>query len=231
MSDICHDPTLGRLLPEYELGLLSSEQVELFEQHLMVCDHCFTQVEQFAPAAAHLRTKPYRNVVAKAGAEPEKVSLLRRISTWMWPRGGPWLKPAVALVIIVLLLPFAWEGYRDDGGSSVTVGTAVEIALIRTRSESPPTIEVPQQSDLVVRFGFDPVTADQPLKVQLSGPGGRLLFTGEDFQLDAQLTGRLTVPSKQVTAGAYLLVIRDPSHTGPLAVDSLSFRVVRPGVE
>jgi anti-sigma factor RsiW len=50
----CVDPKLEKMLHHYELGLLSDEDREAFELHLLDCEHCFGRVKKFQ-ATAKLR--------------------------------------------------------------------------------------------------------------------------------------------------------------------------------
>ena len=226
MSDSCQEPAIGKLLTEYELGLLDDDQREQLELHLMECEFCFKQVEQFAPAARFVRSEQFREVVRSVDTSKTEQSLASKMLAWLWPSSGPWLKPAIALIVIVLLLPFAWQGLKPP---SVTVRTASEVVLTGSRGGgAEPRIIVPAADDLVVRFGFEPLHPDEPIAVRLLNTEGELFYTNESFRLDAQLTGRLTIPAARVSAGTYRLILRDPSASGPLAVDTLTFTVSRP---
>jgi len=228
MTQPCVDQDVGRLLPEYELGLLGQNDLATFEQHLMACEHCFGQVEAFAPAARRLRTEPFRAIVRSAQPGQASESWVTRLLGWLWPTEGPWLKPAVALVSILILAPLAWQGLRQsDQPTAIT--PAKEISLVRTRSTgTAATIIVPPATDLVVEFGFEPELPEQPIRVRLIAPDQSDAFQSATFELDARQTGRLTIPAPTVLTGEYLLVLEDPHATGPLAVDTLRFTVRRP---
>ncbi|MEZ5359997.1 MAG: tetratricopeptide repeat protein [Candidatus Zixiibacteriota bacterium] len=50
----CSNPKIGALLPAYEMGILSGEDLVAFEEHLYECAHCFEQVQEFEPVAGHI---------------------------------------------------------------------------------------------------------------------------------------------------------------------------------
>lgn len=50
----CTDPSLGFLLSAYELGGLSTEDEERFEQHLETCKHCRAELDAMIPILAKI---------------------------------------------------------------------------------------------------------------------------------------------------------------------------------
>lgn len=229
MSGECRDPRIGRHLPEYELGIIDDHYLAEFELHLMTCDRCFEQVERFAPAARELRTAAYREIVpsGKSGEQPQ--SFMQRLLDWLFPPGGSWLKPAIGIVVIVLLLPLAWKGLQIGEDTSDIVRPAAEITVVRNRSGSAPArVMVQNGADLVVRFGFEVKDPGRRVSVTLQGPDGERLYDNGSFVLDADYVGWLTLPAYQVVSGEYLLVLTDPATPPPLGVDSLTFTVERP---
>ncbi len=65
MNDSCVDPGLGRLLVEYECGLLSPGEAFRFEVHLLDCDACFRDLVQDTAVAAVLAHR-----LAARGGDP-----------------------------------------------------------------------------------------------------------------------------------------------------------------
>jgi len=51
----CTDQEKAKLIGSYELGLLSREEKERFEAHLLECDACFQDLYELSPAVAMLR--------------------------------------------------------------------------------------------------------------------------------------------------------------------------------
>lgn len=229
MTGECRDPRIGRHLPEYELGIIDDHSLIEFELHLMVCDFCFEQVERFAPAARALRTAEYREMAESGEPGEQPQSFMQQLLDWLFPPGGSWLKPAIGVVVIVLLLPLAWKGLQIGEEPGDMVRPAAEITIVRNRSGAgPASVMVHDGSDLVVRFGFEVSEPGRRVSVMLQGPDGDRLYDDKAFVLDEDYVGWLTVPAYQVIAGEYLLVITDPATPSPLGVDSLTFTVERP---
>jgi len=51
----CTNEEIGRLIAQYELGELSDEECDRFEEHLMECDFCLGELEQMRPIVSALR--------------------------------------------------------------------------------------------------------------------------------------------------------------------------------
>jgi hypothetical protein len=51
----CKDPQAGKLAGSYEIGLLSHEEKERFEKHLLECDDCFNELYESAPVISRLK--------------------------------------------------------------------------------------------------------------------------------------------------------------------------------
>ena len=58
MSDHCMDENLGNMLHAYELGMLSDQDKDALESHLLDCQHCFDQLKEFAPRGTILSASP-----------------------------------------------------------------------------------------------------------------------------------------------------------------------------
>jgi len=51
----CIDPQVGELITQYELGQLSDEERDRFEEHLMDCDFCRRELEEMLPTISAMR--------------------------------------------------------------------------------------------------------------------------------------------------------------------------------
>jgi len=111
MSD-CLDPRLREWLHLYELGLLTGVQQEEFELHLMDCDSCRDEVEQFKSVARHLRHAPQvRNcvdgVVREASPADAGRGMVKARRRNLWRSLVPISLAATAVLVLLVLKP--WE--------------------------------------------------------------------------------------------------------------------------
>jgi hypothetical protein len=51
----CTDPRIGRLIAQYELGLLEGKEREAFLNHLLQCDFCHAELYAMEPIMVLLR--------------------------------------------------------------------------------------------------------------------------------------------------------------------------------
>lgn len=87
----CTDPAKGELRGSFELGVLSSEEKQEFEAHLLECDHCFEDLYRSAPVAELVRERK----LAPEGEITEEVSR---------PLGGGIRSWALAVATVVVLV-------------------------------------------------------------------------------------------------------------------------------
>jgi tetratricopeptide (TPR) repeat protein len=109
----CHDERFQKALYLYELGLLSEEESNKFELHLLECDECFKKATQYKKIARYLsdsqKVKNAVNEIAgQASIYEAKKSSALLISR---KRGISFLIPAslVAAFILVFLVLKPWE--------------------------------------------------------------------------------------------------------------------------
>lgn len=227
----CTDPTVGRLLAEYELGLLGAESRDAFELHALSCDDCFRELDRLAEVTASLRTSDAAwEAVREAAALPEASPWYAALCRWLWPSGGPWLKPAVGLALVLLILPLAWRGWlRPDDGQPSALRPVQEFPLTSLRGTSGTARVTPTPGvDLVLVFGIEFGSPTRAIEVALVGPAGDTLYRSEQFALDARLQGRLNLGSQSHATGLHTLILRDPGAPAPFQSDTLRFEIASP---
>jgi len=110
----CLDKTVGDMLYEYELGLLSEEETDLVEAHLLACSHCRDLALEHSQVTELLRKdSEIHELIGELGANSsEAVSSGSRPAT---PanrklRWSVWLRPAaVTAVLIVVMILKPWN--------------------------------------------------------------------------------------------------------------------------
>lgn len=227
----CTDPSVGRLLAEYELGLLASEDRDAFELHTLACDDCFRELDRLADVSATLRTSEAAwESVRGAASLPDASPWHVRLGRWLWPAGGPWLKPAVSLAALALVA--VWQGWTPDtpgDPARPTVRPVQEHALTSLRgSTGHAQLASLPNVDLVVVFGAEFGSPSRPVEVTALGPQLDTLFHSGDVRLDARLQGRLNLGPGPHRPGTYTLVVHDPGAPPPFDHDTLRFEMVSP---
>ena len=119
----CSDERFEKMLYAYELGMLSAEEREAVEMHLLECEHCFERAKQFRDAARLLQVDPaVRDAIRRIDPDdlgtdensmPDKQAPAPRSQ-----RSAPWAKialAAAAVLVILILRPWKLEiGPRQE---------------------------------------------------------------------------------------------------------------------
>ena len=114
MSDKCTDPRIGKMLHNYEMGILSEAEESEFELHLYSCEYCLNRLEKFDATARHLKFDPeiraeIKQLAAGKVTSAEEPSFFRRIAgavnlRWSAPLKISLVAAAVFLVVIMNLV-------------------------------------------------------------------------------------------------------------------------------
>lgn len=102
---------MSALLPAYELGVLSDEDREAFESHVLQCDACFQELERGAAVATELQANRsrFRRILEEApaaGWRPREVKVRPSTLSWLRPQiAVPALAAAVAIFMLITRAP------------------------------------------------------------------------------------------------------------------------------
>ncbi|MEZ5359991.1 MAG: zf-HC2 domain-containing protein [Candidatus Zixiibacteriota bacterium] len=206
MKTSCIDPKTGNNLHAYELGLLSDPESEIFEVHLLACDHCRRELGRFESSREYiLHDADVRNMAA-TGDGPQ-LSPAMKWKKLLWPDIPIFFRPAILLGVIVLLS--ISTALFDNGGRQTLPGPAEEISLIQNRIGSVSTFEITGHHAILVSF-VHPFGATEPsYRVVVSDQNGRILYRDEKFaSFDLYSTGRIILPVTDLQSGTYKLSVQ-----------------------
>ncbi len=208
MSDLCKDNDMSRLLHAYELGMISDEDKDRFETHLLECEACFEHVKEFMPRGAMLGASPEIKELLNAGFNEQKLqtSLRGYIRRMFWPDGTPIvLKPAILAAVLILMLYPAYLGLFDSQQKGVApVG---EIGLVQARSEQ--TFIIERDQSVILSFVCPERGSGQTYSIVLKNPGGVVIHEEQAFSgVDNFRVGRLLLGAQLMSAGNYKLSVR-----------------------
>lgn len=199
---------MNRLLHAYELGMISDEEKDRFEAHLLQCDPCFKHVKEFMPRGAMLAASPeIKDLLEADSAQPERAtSFGESLKTLFWPNGTPLaLKPAILAAVLILLLYPAYLGLFDRGQQDIAA--VQEIGLVQTRSEQ--AFGIKTDRSILLSFVCPESEPGQTYSITLQGPSGDVIHEQEDFSdVDNFRVGRLLLAPRLMPAGNYRLSVR-----------------------
>ena len=98
----CKDQDIGKLIGGYELGLLTDEEKQQFENHLLECEYCFQSLYEAAPIANMIRGKklaPSKNADLQNDKNKAPVRLFQK--KWAFTA-------ASVLAVMIIAFVFVW---------------------------------------------------------------------------------------------------------------------------
>lgn len=244
----CSNPQQGLLLPLYELHLLSPDETEQFELHILECSFCTRSLGDSQEVIELLRSDPQLKLVVHELASANS-SLSSRITSAWWPDLPLLFRPAAAIVLIalgaasiallqndddVVLAPNQTKAVAPDSipaasdrksTRTTTVPTAVPVQLISLKSLRSGTRKYAaiDGEPLVIRFATDLALAGNPLRVQVFDPQSRMLLDDNALLFDEQTCGQFLLPATSVFSGEYQIIISTPGDSTRESADDIRF--------
>jgi hypothetical protein len=205
----CLDPRMGALLHAYELRGLSESDTVAFETHLLTCDCCFAAVQSFEPYAELLSTdEAIQGEFRGSPGDDASLSLGRRLGQALWPdHVTPLLRPAILMVVILLLAYPAWRGLNEDPG--VFVRATQKITLMPTRSGAVDSFTASRAQDGIILFGCPGARPNQSCHIVITALDDARMKYDVTIVLDADAVGHILFPARLMRPGAYQLEIDD----------------------
>ncbi|PKK85095.1 MAG: hypothetical protein CVT49_00710 [candidate division Zixibacteria bacterium HGW-Zixibacteria-1] len=214
MDDKCIDETAGTLLHAYELGLLSTEEKDRFETHLLSCDYCYAEVKKFMPRGLMLGRaadvkKALQEKLADIGTEP---SSRKKLSQYLWPRLPLILKPAFLYFLILVLLVPSYMGLKKI--TEYEYGKEIKpvqmIYLTPTRTPVKNVFESGKETDGVIFIACPGVDKNNSYILEILTESNLPVLVIDDFdKFDERGTAQLVLPWKLMKNGNYQLIIRE----------------------
>ena len=223
----CSNIRLGMLLPAYELGALPSAEIERFEVHLLQCDHCFDELMSFRKEMTLLKSDPeIRSITdAKSRRLAGSDSRAARIRGILWPKTFFILKPAVAYVLILLMIIPAYRGLRKQGGADIRE-ISQTLELIPTRETSIGAFQKSLGELALLTFECQWAETGNSYHVTIQAEDGQVIYDNRDFKdFDWTGTGRLHLYLPGIKSGRYRLLIINPEADSRERGQEYYFRV------
>jgi hypothetical protein len=227
VSERCIDTETGNLLHGYELGLLTDDETGRFEEHLLSCEYCFAELKRFEEQSRLLQS-PAVVGVERIASEVEAAvdeSLGERLKRWLWPETPILYRPALLLVIILLLLYPAYLGlFRQD--ARLAVRPVAELSLLPTRSSGAEAPVVGAGQPVVIEFVCYDSQPGQPYRVRILDERGEVVYGIDEYRgFDQYETGRLLLGADRLRPGAYRLVVDDFLTKPPRLLHEYAFQI------
>jgi hypothetical protein len=222
----CTNNGVGKLLHGYEIGILSELDCDMFETHLLECEYCHNSLREFEQKASLLKTSgKARAVIDEVLMEAaDKESLLGRIWNHIWPRTPFVFKPAVAYLLIMILIIPAFQGLRRSEVPSVNeIKQTINLIPTRTTAKAL-TKEISDNALLMFRFeGCHP---GGKYKVMIESEDGDIIYLNNNFvSFDEREIGSLNLTISRMKIGIYRMTITDMQTDSSAVGQEYWFRI------
>ncbi len=172
----CTDQDAGKLIGSYELGLLSEEERQQFENHLLECEYCFQSLYETAPIANLIREgrlAPSQNVDLQDEKSKMPIRFFRR--KWAF---------AAASVITVMIIALVFVWLQDPRKKTVRLRGHDDVSILVLS----PVGEVTTLSEL----RWKPVSGVDSYDVKIFTETGELVWAGSAKGTKAILPDSIT---------------------------------------
>ncbi len=225
----CTDRKLGHLLHAYETGLLSPDDADRFEIHFLECAHCFNQLHEFEEETDMLMADDQIKELVIEDYRDELQggqSLLIRLWRHLWPEAPLVFKPALAYLVILLLIFPAYQGLQKRTEEEKGIQSVQSINLYPYRVAEEPVIQKDMGDGLLV-FVFRGAVPGGIFQVVIKAEDGTEMYREDEFTgFDEYETASLLLPLDEMEPGVYTLKITDPDPGSPFEDQQYSFRIV-----
>ncbi|MBN2227696.1 MAG: zf-HC2 domain-containing protein [candidate division Zixibacteria bacterium] len=227
MTERCTDIKTGRLIHAYELGLLSDEESEHFEMHLMHCEYCVSLLKTSSLRTGLLRSdSKVRDELRRLSEHSNsKVGWAEELRRYLWPNVPFPFRPAVTLLLVLLLVYPAYLGLTSHKSGEVI--SLTEIGLVQSRAATIESTSLAAGESAVLTFAYSHYRPGVDVMVLLVDELGQIIYENHAFEgFDAFQTARLFLPSDLLRSGVYRLQV-GPAGLVADEIEEYRFRIVR----
>jgi hypothetical protein len=214
----CKDEDIGKLIGSYELGILTEDEKQQFEDHLLDCDHCFQSLYSAAPLVSLIREKklaPEEDMELTKEEEEESLPEPPRRNRFAHLFQRPWVYATVGLsaVLIIVLIAILFQGPTGEV-ERLRGFDDVSILVIS------PVGEVSELNELK----WKPITGIESYEVSIYTETGEVVWT-ETVQGSIAILPE-SVRERMIPGGSYSWQVKAQTDSGEqLKSQSVQFRM------
>ena len=222
----CTNEGIGRLLHAYEINILSEPEREQFEIHLMECEYCHDLLLVFERHAELLTSSDkVRSVLAEVDTSATRgESLIGRIARWLWPETPFLFKPAVAYLLVLLLIVPAYIGMSRH--ATRTIGEFQQSIYLSPNRSVSTNLRIGEDDNALLTFRFEGSVPGRPYRVLIESEDGDIIYLNDQFSgFDEREIGILSLELTEMNPGKYRLIIDDPHSDTSVANQEYFFYI------
>ncbi len=210
MSSECTAPETGALIHLYELGSLSNLDKDDFEIHLLSCESCFRQVQEFKNESAIMRDSL---TIKELMAEPESETSPSGFWNLLWPKKPILLQPGISLLMVLLLVLPAIIGIKYLLSPGDSIQSLQMISITSTRSSGDFFFTKDIGLNGVINLSFRGAIAGHTYKTSIyNSDSTRVILPEGSVVMDDLGMGQIFIPLKKFEVDQYILCIADTAN-------------------
>ncbi len=205
----CNDKDLGALLPAYELGALSAEDEKRLEIHLMQCEHCLNKVVAFEPSAGVIRNSAkIKEAMIRHTVPTQNDTIAKRLIRYLWPDTPLIFKPALSIMLVLLMAVPAIVGLRILTQETGDVRPVQMIRLIPNRATVTNKLFIESGLDAAISFAVPDYLPGRLYDLAvIDDQGGEVVRLNSFGSIDERGMGQIIIPHRAMKPGSYLLIV------------------------
>ncbi len=172
----CTDKKIGMLIGSYELGILTDEEKEQFENHLLECEYCFQNLYQAAPITKLVREEKLAPSI-DVESEKDKEKAPGRFFSRKWA-----FTAASVLTVMIIAFIFVWLKRPEEQTERLRGHDDISILVLS------PVGEVTSVHEL----RWKPVAGIDSYDVKIYTESGELVWEGSTKKTSAILPDSIT---------------------------------------
>lgn len=225
----CTDGHIRQLLLAYEMGALSEEDEKRVEIHLMSCQHCLDEVTSFRRYADVLNSSGgIKKAMGKYAPPARSSTRARSLKQYLWPDAPLIFRPALTMLLVVLLAIPAYIGLRSMTGGGQDIRPVQTIRLVPTRSAEPGAFSMESGLDGAISFAVPDYPRGKQYDVAvLDDQGKAVVRLSSAGSIDERGMGQIVVPHQLMRPGKYSLIVTCVDSTSTANEYTYSF-VIKP---
>ncbi len=213
----CTDPELGAMLHAWELGMLSDEDRQRFEVHLLQCEACADEASQFTQVGILLRQDP--DLKPSAGESSQSAA---RIGTGLKETR---YRVARSLLIAAVLLIVAVPVYKWTLAPQERSPHVQQLKLVPLRSQGSHVVRRDLGGTVEIHFFVEGATPDHPYRIAVRSHLGKSVYKDDGFDdFSVSGAGLLVIDVHDLDTGLYTLTVT-PSLDSLNVLQEYDFRV------
>jgi hypothetical protein len=197
---------MGRLLHDYELDMLSTEDKQQFELHLYECDHCLSQIREFMDISRVIRHDRDAQAIVRDIAGKQDDGETRPTQTW----ASPYIKLLIAAVICVAIALPVYRYWLQSEKTSVVQ----TLELLPSRAGGNDIIYLEKGGDAEISFYVAERFQGEADLIISNIAGDTVINTPGFSDFNDRGLGSIVLPVSNFSDGHYMLTIKPDPETG-----------------